>query len=285
MSNYLDASIVRDKKRKLHPMIHRLLTCAFLLACIQTTAQRVIDRNDHLWLTYLGDHRLSDHWSFHTEAHIRQAEMGAMPQQLLIRPAVNFHLGADMMFTLGYSYYYNYRYGAYPIKAETWENNVYEQMQFTSHFGRITLQNRFRLEQRFIASMKADESSSTGYSFDGYIYQSRFRVRLMATLPLGKHMKVEPKTWFASAYDELFLNFGDSYQLDYMHQNRISGLLGYQFNKQGNLAAGYLLQTIQRPGAAAGADLMEMNNTLHIVLTYNLDFRKQKVQIPVEPAK
>lgn len=259
------------------PRHHPFLLVAFFLACADPThAQRVVDPNSNLWLSYLGDHRFGERWSLHTEFHIRQAEMGAMPQQLLIRPAINFHPGPDVIFTTGYSYYYNYRYGEYPIRAENWEHNVYEQMQFTARFGKVSLQNRFRLEQRFIASMRTDEGSTSGYVFDEYLYQSRFRVRLMATLPLGPGSKVEPQTWFLSAYDELFLNFGDSYQLDFMNQNRVSGLLGYQFNDEGSVAAGYLMQTIQRPGAAAGEDLVEMNSTLHLVLTYNLDLRGKK---------
>ena len=265
--------------------LHRSLSCVLLAVSIAAQAQRATDRNSHVWISHLGDHRFSEHWSFHTEAHIRQAEMGVMPQQLLIRPAINFHLNQDVMFTVGYSYYYNYRYGAHPIKVGTWENNVFEQMQFTSRIGKVTLQNRFRLEQRFIAALKADTTATSGYTFDKYTYQSRFRVRLMATLPLGKHAKVEPKSWFLCVYDELFLNFGDNARLDFLNQNRISGLVGYQFNKQGNVQVGYLLQTLQRPGAASGADLVEMNSTLHMILSWNLDFRKSKAPANAEPVK
>lgn len=260
----------------------RGITCLILIAITaMATAQRVTDDNGDLWLSDLGDHKLSDRWGFHTEAHIRQAEMGAMPQQLLLRPAINFHLNPEVMFTAGYSYYFNYRYGAWPIKTGTWEHQAYQQMQFTLRTGKVVLQHRYRMEERFIALQKADPSSESGHTFDAYLYQSRFRVRLMATLPLGKHEKVEPKAWSVSAYDELFLNFGDNARLDFMNQNRISGLVGYQFNKQGNLQVGYLLQTLQRPGAANGTDLVEMNSTLHVILIYNLDLRKDSTKTPV----
>lgn len=261
--------------------ILRGITCSTLLACsAMGMAQRVMDSNSHVWISHLGDHKITDRWGFHTEAHLRQAELGAMPQQLLLRPAINFHAGPEVMLTAGYSYYYNYRYGAWPIKTGSWEHQTYQQVQFTARAGKVALQHRFRMEERFIALQKTDATSGAGYSFDTYTYQSRFRVRLMATLPLGVHEKVEPKSWFGSAYDELFLNFGDSDRLDFMNQNRISGLLGYQFNKHGNVQAGYLLQTLQRPGAASGADLMEMNSTLHLILTYNLDLRKEKAKTP-----
>ncbi len=261
-----------------------LLVALFSWSSSLLLAQRVTDRNSHLWITHLGDHKFTDHWSFHTEGHIRQADMGAMPQQLLLRTAINFHLDPDVMFSAGYSYYFNYRYGAWPIKTGSWEHQAYQQMQFTARVGKVALQHRYRMEERFIALQKAGPASDSGFSFDEYFYQSRFRVRLMATMPLGNHEKVEPKAWFLSAYDELFLNFGDNARSDFMNQNRISGLMGYQFNKQGNVQVGYLLQTLQRPGAAAGADLVEMNSTLHVVLTYNLDLRKPK-QAALEQVK
>lgn len=260
----------------------RGITSSVLLAiAAMGMAQRVTDRNSHLWISHLGDHKLTYRWGFHTEAHLRQAELGAIPQQLLLRPAINFHAGPEVMLTAGYSYYYNYRYGAWPIKTGSWEHQAYQQIQFTARASKVALQHRFRMEERFIAVQKMDAASGSGYSFDAYTYQSRFRVRLMATLPLGAHEKVEQETWFASAYDELFLNFGDSYRLDFMNQNRISGLLGYQFNKRGNVQVGYLLQTLQRPGAASGVDLVEMNSTLHVILTYNLDFRKDRAKPPL----
>jgi hypothetical protein len=50
-------------------------------------------------------------------------------------------------------------------------------------------------------------------------------------VPLGAHDKVEPGVFTANFYDEVFLNFGDSQRLDYIQQNRISALLGYQVNR------------------------------------------------------
>jgi hypothetical protein len=56
--------------------------------------------------------------------------------------------------------------------------------------------------------------------------------------------------------------------------------LGYQATKPLNLMLGYLLQTIQRPGAANGADLMEMNSTIHLAIVYSLDLRRTPAQKP-----
>lgn len=240
------------------------------------SAQRVTDPNANLWISHWGDHRISQHWSFHTEAHIRRADMGANWQQLLIRPAVNYHLNDQVMFTLGYSYYYNYPYGAYPINYGNWEHHLFQQVQLSQAIGRVRLAYRFRMEERLMAKLTPSPADVSEGVFDSYVYQSRFRTRVWLTIPLGKHEKVEPGAFSANLYDEVFLNFGDSQRLDYINQNRLSGLLGYQASKPLNVMLGYLYQVIERPGAANGADLLECNSTVHLVLVYNLDLRKKE---------
>ena len=256
---------------------HGLLAMVLLLSApARGQTQRATDANSNLWLSHWGDHRLSAHWSMHSEAHVRRAELGRSWQQWLLRPAVNFHLNDQVMFTAGYSYYANYPYGAYPIAFANWEHNVYEQVQLGQSIGRVKLAHRFRLEQRYLARVKASESDPSEGEFDSYFYQNRFRYRVWLTLPLGQRDKAGPGVFTANFYDELFVNFGDSERLDLLNQNRISALLGYQVSNSTQVMVGYLLQNLQRPGAADGADLMEVNSTLHLVLLWNLDLRKKE---------
>jgi hypothetical protein len=261
--------------------IRQLLTALLLIAVgHNVSAQRITDPNANLWVSHWGDQRFADRWSFHTEAHWRRANLGRDWQQLLIRPAINFHLNEQVLFTLGYSYYFNYRYGAYPIPFQNWEHHLFQQVQLNNHtIGRVRLQHRFRMEERFIAKLVASAEDPTQGVFDRYTYQSRFRYRVWLTLPLG-HAQVEPGVFSANFYDEVFLNFGDSQRMDYLHQNRISALLGYQVSKPFSVLAGYLYQTIQRPVAAYGADLMELNSTIHFALVYNGELRKPRSTMP-----
>lgn len=238
--------------------------------------QRITDPNANLWISHWGDQRIHDRWSLHTEIHWRRADLGMNWQQLLVRPAVNYHLNDQVLFTQGYSYYFNYQYGEYPIRFQNWEHHLYQQVQLTQPLGRIKFQHRFRMEERFIAQLTPSTENPANGEFDRYAYQSRFRYRVWLTIPLGRHAQAEPGGFTANFYDEVFLNFGDSQRLDYIHQNRISALLGYQVNKAFSVLLGYLYQTIQRPGAANGADLMELNSTIHLALVYDLDLRRSK---------
>lgn len=259
--------------------MQRILSSSLFLVffCIGAFAQthRIADPNTNLWVSHWGDQRFHTHWSFHTEGHWRRTDLGARWQQLLLRPAINFHLNDQVLITQGYSYYINYPYSTYPIRFQNWEHHLWQQIQLTQAIGRVRVQHRFRLEERFIARLKADTDDPSHGVFDAYGYQNRFRYRVWVTVPLGGHDKVAPGVFSANVYDEVFLNFGDPTRLDHINQNRISALLGYQVNKELNVLVGYLHQTIQRPGAAAGTDLLELNSTLHLALVYNLDLRKK----------
>ena len=255
----------------------RILLPLLLAAALPAAAQRVREPQQHLWVSHWGDQRISDRWSFHTEGHWRRDNLGKDWQQLLLRPAINFHLNDQVLLTQGYSYYFNYAYGDHPIRYQNWEHHLFQQVQLSGQaIGRARLQHRFRMEERFIARLKPSADDPSQGEFDGYAYQSRFRYRVWLTVPLG-HDQVEPGVFSANLYDEVFLSFGDSQRLDYINQNRISALVGYQVSKPVSLLAGYLYQTIQRPGAASGADLIELNSTLHLALVCNLDVRKPKV--------
>jgi hypothetical protein len=252
------------------------LAAAFLCGLSTAFAQRATESNSNLWVSHWGDQRLSKHWSFHTEGHWRRARLGQDWQQLLLRPAVNYHLNDQVTFTQGYSYYANYAYGEYPIRFQNQEHHLFQQVQLNGQaIGRLRVQHRFRMEERFIGRMVPSANDPTVGVQDGYTYQNRFRYRVWLTLPLG-HDKVEPGVFSANLYDEVFVSFGDSQRLDYIQQNRLSALLGYQVSKPVSLFIGYLYQTIQRPGAAKGVDLLELNSTLHLAIACNLDLRKKE---------
>lgn len=250
------------------------ILCFLALTTIGVSGQRVTDRNSNLWVSHWGDHRIHARWSFHTEAHWRRADMGSDWQQLLLRPAVNYHLNDAVMATAGYSYYSNYPYGEHPSAFRTWEHQAWEQLQLSQSIGRIRVHHRYRIEQRAIAIVGPDPTHASIGALDRYAYQNRFRYRVWATLPIASE-KVVPGVFSANIYDEVFLSFGSSERIDFIQQNRISALLGYQVNSHTSMLLGYLLQHIERPAAVNGSDLLEANSTLHLAVVMNLDLRKK----------
>lgn len=266
---------VRSNAARSAPALLLALLACTVHASVAAQFARVTVRNENLWVSHWGDHRLHARWSVHTELHWRRAELGQDWQQLLLRPAANFHLNPQVMFTLGYSYYRNHPYGTFPANFQNWEHNIYEQVQLNQALGRMAIAHRFRMEERFIARMRGVAGNESVAELDGYTYQNRFRYRVWVTVPLGKRSSTIPGTWSAHVYDEVFLNFGDTYRPDHIQQNRLSVLLGFQVSRPVQLLVGYLHQHLQRPGAAAGADLVESNSTLHLVMVCNLDLRNK----------
>src|SRR5690242_6855317 len=78
---------------------------AFLFSVsLPLPASAQTDSNFHGWLMYFGDHPVSDRWGAHLEAQFRRTNGGLTPQQLLLRPAVNFTVNPHLMLTGGYAY-------------------------------------------------------------------------------------------------------------------------------------------------------------------------------------
>lgn len=247
-----------------------LLTIALFPLFAHAQSERVVERNQNFWFSHWGDHMVADKWSLHSEFHIRRADMGASAQQLLIRPAVNYHLNDQVMFTVGYSYYENYPFGEFPIRFQNWEHHIYEQAQITHRLGKLALAHRYRIEHRWIAQIVPDYTGNEGV-FDGYITSNRMRYRLWLTYPIGRSEK-----FTANTYWELFLVTRAASGVDRFNQNRLSAMVGYRPVKEVNLLIGYLQQDLERPGAANGEDLSQRNATLHIAAVVNLDLRKKK---------
>ena len=78
------------------------LTCVPVAA--QAPPQRLYDHNIHTWFVYAGDHPVAGRWGLHLEAQFRRHDGGVQPQQLLLRPALNYQLNSRIALSAGYAY-------------------------------------------------------------------------------------------------------------------------------------------------------------------------------------
>jgi hypothetical protein len=118
-------------------------------------------------------------------------------------------------------------YGTYKTDFN-FENKVnsefrqWQQLVINQNVDRVKLENRFRVEQRWING----------------IFSSRLRYRFNITVPINSP-KISPKTFFVSVFDEVFFNVTTA---PYYLRNRIYGGIGYQFNAWLTLQGGLLHQ-------------------------------------------
>lgn len=208
---------------------------------------------------FFGNHKLTHKWSLHTEYQWRRANLITMWQQSLLRLGADYRLGENAIVTAGYGYIVTWPYGDQPVPQKFAEHRLWQTLTLTQRQGRFYFQHRFRPEQRWL------QGNGNGSS-EGYTYRNRIRYRLLVNYPLNK-AEMAPGTWFASLYDEVFIQYGPNFLSNYLDQNRLYAALGYQVSNQCNLQAGYLQQFIVKSNGLTA----ERNHTLQLALTYNFN--------------
>lgn len=220
------------------------------------TSSRVIDFNQHAWLTYSGDHPISGPWGVHFDTQWRRSDLGTNWQQYQFRPGLNWSSPSrKILLTLGYAFTKSYPYGDFPVRTAIPEHRIYQQILIRQRFEWVRLQHRARMEQRYIQYPDRQPRSWT--------YQNRFRYMLRAEIPISN------RGWYLPLYDEILVGIAPNYGARAFDQNRVFIGLGKSFEGM-NVEAGYMNQFLgQRNGR-----IFEFNNTLLVSITSNLSLSK-----------
>ena len=250
--------------------MRKLILCLIVLIISPSYlfSQKEISPQNHVWVMYFGNHKLSEHWGIHTEYQWRRADLFNDWQQSLMRIGVDYYSKQNAQYTLGYGWIRSYEYGDQPISHNLNEHRIWEQFVIKNKVGRVDLSHRYRLEQRFIENWVKGENAV--YAQDGFVFRQRVRYRIMATVPLSRK-EMKDNTLFLAVYDEPFLGFGKGIGKNILDQNRLYGAIGWRFNKDFNLQLGYMNQYVVKSDGIKA----ERNHTLQIGLTYNIDFTKK----------
>lgn len=246
-------------------LIFSMVLCYYVISAQSIRKQT---NNTTAWLMYFGDHKISPKWGVHLEAQLRRADVMSNPQQILLRPAINYHLSAQTFFSIGYAFVETYPYGDFPVKAKFPENRLWQQMQIKNQVGKFEMTTRFRLEQRWL---KLPVQQGNVFLPGDAIYQNRFRLLTRFSMPL-KGKIIKDKSWYLSTYDEVLISFGEHVGYNIFDQNRLYFALGYRIPRLGRLELGYLSQILHKPNGTQ----VENNHTLQLGLSSTLDFYKKK---------
>ena len=121
-----------------------------LLISITCSSQKIISTQAHAWVMYTGNHKITERWGIHTEYQWRRADGFNDWQQSLLRLGVDYYTKQNTQVTLGYGWIRSYQYGDQPIAHKNNEHRIWEQYIMKNKIGRVDVQHRYRLEQRFI---------------------------------------------------------------------------------------------------------------------------------------
>ncbi|MEO7978010.1 DUF2490 domain-containing protein [Flavobacterium sp.] len=199
------------------------------------------------WFIYFGNHAINKKWNWHNEVQYRSYNLAGDTQQLLLRTGIGYNLtDNNNNLLLGYAYINSKNYAAdSDDKINSDENRIYQQFITRQNFGRVYIQHRYRVEERFLKDN----------------FKIRFRYFLALNVPLNNRT-MQDKTFYISAYNEIFLN-GDSPVFD---RDRVYGALGYVVNKNFKIEAGFMRQIQEKSG----------RNQFQIAIYNNIPFSNAK---------
>ena len=194
-----------------------VIVCSFCTV----TAIQAQDTDSGAWYMYFGNNKIGNNLYWHNEIQYRNHNWGGDLEQLLLRTGLGMNLSENNnTLLLGYGYIVSQPYHQNE-KSEILEHRIFQQFINKDNLGRVAIQNRYRLEERFVA----DD------------YKMRFRYFMGFNIPVSQK-RMGPQTLYLSLYNEIFLNLNTPV----FDRNRAYGALGYTINNHLKVEAGYMLQ-------------------------------------------
>lgn len=176
------------------------------------------------WLIYLGDKKINSKWSWHHEVQYRNFNFLGDTEQLLLRTGIGYNLTENNNnIHLGYGFIYSEPYiSNTDNKTNFDEHRIYQQFITRQAFGRLSIQHRYRFEQRFFED------------------DFRLRLRYFSSLNISLNEKqMTDKTFYLSVYNEIFINA----KQNFFDRNRLYGGLGYKISKNIRTEVGLMNQS------------------------------------------
>jgi len=172
------------------------------------------------WMIYIGSKKVNSKWNIHHEVQYRNYNAVGDLEQLLLRTGLGYNLTDNANLLLGYGFIHSENYQNNSTeKVNVDEHRIFQQFITKGKVGIVSLQHRYRFEQRFVE----DD------------FKMRFRYFLGVNVPLKFN---ENSKFYLSGYNEIFLND----KADVFDRNRTYFGLGHKFNSALKLEVGYMNQ-------------------------------------------
>jgi hypothetical protein len=178
------------------------------------------------WYLYFGNQQINKRWNWWNEMQYRNFNFIGDLEQLVFRTGIGYNLTENNNNVLmGYAFIYSEPYiSGSDEKTSLTENRIYQQFITRQNFGRVFIQHRYRIEERFIASD----------------FRVRFRYFLGFNIPINQEV-IKKDVFYFSAYNEIFLRTNTPV----FDQDRIYGALGYAINNYLRLETGLMYQIFE----------------------------------------
>lgn len=217
----------------------------FLLLTTFTTqafAQSVAQGNTNTWFLLLNRFNLSEKFAITNEIHERTGDFLEDQGTIIIRPSVDYSINDNIELSVGYSFVRSWPYAPYTQAIPRNEHNIWEQALLKFETAGVSIQNRIRLEHRFIDDIVLRNAKTNPvYDIGGASYANRFRYRFILSFKLfklnhGKH------SVFFNGFDEIFINQSNNLMPNNFDRNWFYTGIGYKFNKDFNIQLAHMHQ-------------------------------------------
>ncbi len=217
------------------------------------------------WLGVFSTFTLNNKFSLHLEGNLRSNNEWQQVQSYIFRPGLNYKLTSSQTVTVGYAFISSLRningISGYGPEDRIWEQ--YSNMQyFTLGKRYVSLQNRLRLEQRFIGQSAVEDNHLVTKDFE-FVQRLRYFFRAIVPLSVSENKSFKKGSFF-SLQNELFVNMGNTSVVNgkFFDQNRAYFSVGYRFSPKNDTELGYMYQFI------SGRGNTRTNNNIVQLATY-----------------
>jgi hypothetical protein len=240
-----------------------LPTLAILAASRVASAQPWITRHqDAAWLGAFVDEPITERLALWFDGSWRRMDLGSEPQQLLLRPGVQYTLTRGVRVGGGYGYIATAPYGSLPSADPTREHRTWQQLTVSHTAAKVAFSHRYRLEQRWISPLLRTGVGDERHNGPA-TYQNRFRYMGRAQVDMPA-LRVHGRNSFAFVWDEVLMPIGGATSLLTVGQNRLTGGLGIPLSPRLRAEVGYM--NLYNAFAARRAN--EVNHTLWVSWHY-----------------
>ena len=235
----------------------------FLPYLVKAQNDRVQDDNTIVWAQLFGNVKLNNKWDFLPEYQWRRVNGFKHWQQSLLRVAIQHRFNNQLSVAAGYAWIETFPYGDFPLAANGTfpEHRIHEQVQLRNTLGKLTINQRLRIEQRWIGRVQPN----TNREIEDWIYSNRFRHLLRLQYPLMNNNKL-----YTALADEVFISAGKKVGANIFDQNRVMLILGSKISNQISFEAGFINQTLFQGRRVNNNTIVQDNNGATLALIVSL---------------
>jgi Protein of unknown function (DUF2490) len=213
----------------------RIIVLLFCIISINTTLaqQKEITYQSLYWVRYYNQLTINKNWIWHNEIDNRRFFEGNRQHHLIMHSHLHYKFLPTLDAALGFTYS---RQSPQDPKSVSElvipELRPFQEINLTQKLSkRLTIAQRFRLDERFIHQNNGNEL------LDGYGFNFRFRYRLQANIILGD---IQKNRAILKIANETMLNAGPKIILNQFDQNRLSTAVELNINKNLSVELGLI---------------------------------------------